>query len=176
MPPELNIKGFSNLCLRAFQARDANRLARLAGVSSVVRFTLGIPLPYSVAAARDWIAGLPERHASGMELIFALSLDRALIGSVGLTLELEHQRAEIGYWLGEEYRGLGYGRAAVEAVCQYALSALAIRRIYALCFPENQASHRLLEAAGFEREGLLRQHVVKEEQSGDVICFARLMR
>lgn len=176
MPPDLKVKGFPTLCLRAFQARDANRLARLAGVSSVVRFTLGIPLPYSVAAAREWIAGLPERHASGMEFIFALSLDRALIGSVGLTLELEHQRAEIGYWLGEEYRGLGYGRAAVERVCQHAFSALAIRRVYALCFPENLDSHRLLEATGFAREGVLREHVVKDGQSSDVICFARLMR
>lgn len=175
-PPELLVPSIQGLSLRAFQIRDANRLARLAGVDSVVRFTLGIPLPYSVSAAREWIAGLAERHASGVELIFALSLDQALIGSVGLTLELEHRRAEIGYWLGEGYRGRGYARAAVECVCQYAFATLALRRVYALCFPENVTSHRLLEAAGFEREGLLRQHIVKETQSGDVICFARVMR
>lgn len=175
-PPRLTIEAFPKLLLRNFNARDSSRLARLAGVNSVVQYTLGIPLPYSVAAAREWIAGLVERNASGLELIYALCLENELIGSVGLTLELEHQRAEIGYWLGEDYRGFGYARAAVERVCQHAFAALSIRRVYALCFPENMASHRLLEAIGFQREGLLRQHIVKAEQSGDVICFARLVR
>ena len=175
-PRSLSIEPFPRLTLRSFHARDAARLARLAGVDSVVRFTLGIPLPYSIIAAREWIAGLAQRHASGMELIYALCLDNALIGSVGLTLELENKRAEIGYWLGEDFRGNGFARAAVDSVCQYAFAELAIRRVYALCFPENLSSHRLLECAGFEREGCLRQHIVKDEQSGDVICFARVMR
>jgi [ribosomal protein S5]-alanine N-acetyltransferase len=171
MPSPIRIVHIPGLCLRPFRIKDAKRLAKLAGVSSVVRYTLGIPLPYSVEAAHDWIVGLAARFEGGIELIYALSLRGHLVGSIGLTFEAEHQRAEIGYWLGEPYRGRGLTRAAVAALCDFAFMAHNLTRIYGLCFPDNSASHAVLRAAGFRREGKLRSHIVKDGRALDALVF-----
>ena len=171
--PTIRIREIPGFCLRAFAATDAPRLAGLAGVTSVVRYTLGIPLPYSVDAAAEWIAGLDARFVDGVELIYALSLRGHLVGSIGLTFEPEHARAEIGYWLGEPYRGRGLMRAAVQALCEHVFTVRQINRIYGFCFPENVASHTVLRGAGFRREGKLRAHVVKDGCAEDVVVFGR---
>ena len=169
--PTIRIRSVPGFCLRAFAATDARRLAKLAGVSSVVRYTLGIPLPYSVEAAAEWIAGLDARFVDGIELIYALSVRGNLVGSIGLSFEPEHARAEIGYWLGEPYRGRGLMRAAVKGLCEHVFAVRQINRIYGLCFPENVASHAVLRGAGFRREGKLRAHVVKDGRAEDVVVF-----
>ncbi len=173
--PIIRIRDFPGLCLRPFATADAARLAKLAGVTSVVRYTLGIPLPYSIEAAAEWIAGLEGRFSDGIELIFALSLRGHLVGSIGLIFEPEHQRAEIGYWLGEPYRGRGFTRASVQAACEHVFNDRNVTRVYGLCFPENVASHAVLRGAGFRREGKLRAHVVKDGRAEDVVVFGRTL-
>ena len=138
----IRIRDFPGFCLRPFAAADAQRLAKLAGVTSVVRYTLGIPLPYSVEAAAEWIAGLEARVGEGIELIYALSLRGHLVGSIGLIFEPEHQRAEIGYWLGEPYRGRGLTRAAVQAVCDHVVMINAGKLVV------SGATNSLLERTG----------------------------
>jgi [ribosomal protein S5]-alanine N-acetyltransferase len=174
--PHLLVPEHAHFILRPFALDDAPRLAKLAGVTSVVRYTLGIPLPYSVEAASAWIAGLDERVESGIEVIYALSLRQKLVGSIGLTLELEHRRAEIGYWVGEPYRGKGLASAAVAVLSHFGFEELRLTRIYGLCFPENIASQTVLRRAGFKREGRLRAHIVKDARAEDVICFGRTAR
>lgn len=173
--PTIRIPDVSGFCLRAFAAGDASRLANLAGVTSVVRYTLGIPLPYSIEAAAEWIAGLDARFSDGIELIYALSLRGHVVGSVGLTFEPEHARAEIGYWLGEPYRGRGLMRAAVQVLSEHIFAERNVNRIYGLCFPENSASHAVLRGAGFRREGRLRAHIVKDGRAEDVVVFGRII-
>lgn len=166
------------LRLRAFNASDAAALARIAGVYSVARNTWGIPLPYSPAAAAAWISDLVEREAAGLERIFAITLGEPssseLCGAVGLTLESEHARAELGYWLGENFRGHGYAREAVSCVLAQAFAELGLARIYAHCITDNRASLNLLEALGFEREGLLRGHICKDDTRLDVFVYGLL--
>ena len=173
--PAIRISDYAGFYLRAFAAKDSARLAGLAGVTSVVRYTLGIPLPYGIDAAAEWIAGLDARFSDGVELIYALSLRGHLIGSIGLTFEAEHQRAEIGYWLGEPYRGRGLMRAAVHAICENIFMTRNVTRIYGFCFPENIASHAVLRGAGFRREGKLRGHIVKDGRAEDVVIFGLTM-
>jgi [ribosomal protein S5]-alanine N-acetyltransferase len=160
------------LRLRAFAQSDAKRLARIAGVESVVRFTLGIPLPYTETAALEWIDGLIERNAQGMEWISAISWHGRLVGSVGLTIESEHRRAEIGYWLGEDYRGRGFAQAAVAQTCRIAFDQLGLHRLYGLCFLDNIASQQLLLKLGFRKEGRLRGHIVKDDVTKDALLYA----
>ena len=162
--------GLPGITMRPFTAVDAPRLAKLAGVQSVYDNTYGIPFPYPESAARAWIAGLPERHANGLEVIFAISRRQQLIGSIGLTVEREHLRAEVGYWIGESYRGLGIARAALGAAMGHAFNTLALQRLYAHILLENDASRQVLLHCGFRREGTLRGHVEKNGMR-DVVLF-----
>lgn len=62
--------------------------------------------------------------------------------------------AEMGYYIGEPYWGLGLGTSAVMQICKYIFENTDIIRIFAEPFAYNTASGRVLEKAGFQFEGL----------------------
>jgi len=69
----------------------------------------------------------------------------------------------------------GYATEALRAVVTLA-GPLGVRRLYALCHPEHQASARVLEKCGFSREATLHRHTVfpnlAPDEPGDVLCYA----
>lgn len=81
----------------------------------------------------------------------------------GITLgNIRHgvaQTGHIGYWMGERFAGQGYMLEAVRLVATYAFAKLHLHRIEAACIPGNERSVRVLEKAGFQREGLLRAYL-----------------
>ncbi len=92
--------------------------------------------------------------------IFANETDR-LAG--GITLgNIRHgvaQSGQIGYWIGQRYAGQGYMVEAIRLLVPYAFDTLRLHRIEAACIPDNARSMRVLEKAGFKREGLLRSYL-----------------
>jgi ribosomal-protein-alanine N-acetyltransferase len=82
--------------------------------------------------------------------------------------------AELGYWLGESYWGRGIATRAVRAIIQWAFESLALERIQARVFDSNVASCRVLEKAGFTREGRLRSSVLKLNLVMDLLVYAIL--
>ena len=85
-------------------------MARLAGDRLIAETTLTIPHPYPPGAAEAWIGRHREEAERGNALNLALERreDGALLGAIGLGVEPEHGRAEIGYWIGVPYWGNGY--------------------------------------------------------------------
>ena len=69
------------------------------------------------------------------------------------------QSASIGYWMGERFAGRGLMAEAVELVVDHCFRTLRLHRLEAACIPENNRSVRVLEKAGFEREGLLHSYL-----------------
>jgi ribosomal-protein-alanine N-acetyltransferase len=69
------------------------------------------------------------------------------------------QTGQIGYWIGERYSGKGYMSEALRLVTRYAFDTLRLHRVEAACIPKNIPSVRVLEKAGFQREGLLRSYL-----------------
>jgi RimJ/RimL family protein N-acetyltransferase len=75
-----------------------------------------------------------------------------VVGGVNLRL-CDHQIAEISYFLRESARGRGFATRAVQLVARWAFDELGIGRIELRVHPDNLASHRVAERAGFSREG-----------------------
>jgi len=69
------------------------------------------------------------------------------------------QSGQIGYWIGERFAGRGFMREALELVLIFAFGTLRLHRIEAACIPDNARSIRVLEKAGFRREGLARSYL-----------------
>jgi len=80
----------------------------------------------------------------------------ALAGTIGLHAEGD-KRAEIGYWLGEEFQGRGLVTSACQALIRYAFDDLGVQRICIRAAPENLRSRAIPERLGFTCEGTLRQ-------------------
>jgi ribosomal-protein-alanine N-acetyltransferase len=81
--------------------------------------------------------------------------DGTPVGYVG------HGKADGGCWVGylvaPAARGRGYGSEAVLLITDYLFLHKDIGRIQAETHPANAASQRVLEKAGFTREGILRR-------------------
>lgn len=99
--------------------------------------------------------------------------DDALVGGVTLSNVRRGvaQTASLGYWAGERFAGKGYITAAVRAVVLYAFDDLDLHRVEAACQPDNLASRRVLEKAGFTHEGQARAYLKINGQWRDHLLF-----
>jgi len=119
---------------------------------------------------------LPEMRASGMLAPYLIEDTRTgeLLG--GFTLHhLDRMRdsVELGYWLFPEARGRGVATRAVRAGAEHAL-ANGIYCVEAHVRVGNDASERVLERAGFEREGVRRRFLRYRGRRVDATLFTRL--
>jgi ribosomal-protein-alanine N-acetyltransferase len=90
------------------------------------------------------------------------------LGSVGLkVLNTEAGIAEIGFMIKETAQGKGYGSEALILIRDCAFSQLGLNKLTAICAVQNTGSYKLLEKAGFEREGCLKQNAVINQQFVD---------
>jgi RimJ/RimL family protein N-acetyltransferase len=157
LPRELDTP---RLHLRRPQRGDALALfARFAADAEVTRY-LSWPRHRTVADTREFLDASErewEAHGTGPYLVF--SREGLLAGATGLHLETPY-RASTGYALARDAWGRGYATEATRAMISLAWSLPRMWRLYALCHPENAASLRVLQKAGFEREGRLRKYLV----------------
>ena len=76
--------------------------------------------------------------------------------------------------MGEPHAGRGHMGKAVRLASVYAFASLRLHRIEAACLPTNMRSIRLLESAGFRREGLARSYLRINGIWQDHVLYARL--
>lgn len=98
----------------------------------------------------------------------------------GITLSNVRRRAAqmgtLGYWMGADHAGKGIMTEAVGILSTHGFSELKLHRLEAACIPENIASVRVLEKAGFIREGVARDYLAIAGKRRDHLLFARLAR
>ena len=125
-----------------------------------------VPLLRQSVPAQSRAATLPvdKRHTPAS----------TLIGAVGLRLELDDRRAELGYWIGKPYWNQGYCTEAARAAIQFGFEQLELNRIFANHFVRNPASGRVMQKLGMVYEGRLRQHVKKWDAFEDLELYGIL--
>jgi RimJ/RimL family protein N-acetyltransferase len=164
--------------LSAFQASDKDALVGHLNDRDIYDRTLRIPFPYTGAAADEWLALVAKiTPQQGRPVHFAVrSADGSLIGGCGFDgfqVGKSH-RAAVGYWLARPFWGRGTMTAVVRRVCRHAFEEFGLVKITAHVFSHNPASARVLEKCGFQEEGFLRKHYLKDGQFLDVRLFALL--
>ncbi len=149
------------LLLRPLQLSDGFDVQRMAGKSKVAENTLYMPFPYPDGIAEEWIATHVKDFQEKKQLVLGICRrsDKKLIGCIGLTLKMEIENAELGYWIGEEFWNQGFATEAAKAIIQYSFESLNIHKVYANYFSNNPASGRVMEKAGMVQEGYLKEHV-----------------
>lgn len=164
------------LTLRPYTLDDIPVLVPLIGAREVAATTLRIPHPYTEEIAREFIANAEKDHASGrcVRLGIIVRESAALCGGVGLQIESDHRRAELGYWIGLPYWGQGYATEAAFAVVQYGFEALALQRIFASHVTANVASGKVLQKIGMRYEGCHRSHILKWGKFLDLEMYGML--
>jgi RimJ/RimL family protein N-acetyltransferase len=125
---------------------------------------------------RVWREVMPGLRARG--ILFPYVIEDTNDGSIlgGLTLRhFDPMRGviEVGYWLFAEARGRGLATRAVRAVARVAFAS-GLSRIEANVRLGNDASVRVLERAGFSREGVKRRLLRHGDERADATLFSLL--
>ncbi|MDQ3951707.1 MAG: GNAT family N-acetyltransferase [Actinomycetota bacterium] len=111
---------------------------------------------FTLAGQRAAIEELVAAHAAGAAYSFCIRAGGELIGRLTLSqvFRKAFRNCHLGYWVGEEHNGRGYATAAVRAAVRLAFDDLGLHRVQANVMTRNRRSARVLEKAGFRKEGL----------------------
>lgn len=162
--------------IRKWKLSDAQELASALSNKRIQdNLRDGLPYPYTEANAREYISQMLSVDEQDT-FAFAITADDKVIGSIGAFRQdnIHRQTAELGYYIAVDYWGQGIATDAVKQVCKYVFENSDIIRIYAEPFAYNNASCRVLEKAGFQYEGTLRDNAVKNGKVLDMKMYALL--
>jgi [ribosomal protein S5]-alanine N-acetyltransferase len=161
--------------LRPITAADADSLARYANDRRVsIHLRDRFPFPYSPSDAIEFIAFL---EADDQQMHWGIDVGGEIVGGIGLGIRADVERltAELGYWLGVPFWGRGIVPEAVRVVTDIGHQERGLVRIFAKTYAGNVRSERVLEKAGYLREGLMRSAVIKEGRILDATLFAHVV-
>lgn len=162
--------------IRKWQLSDARDLASaLSNTKIQDNLRDGLPYPYTEKDAVEYITAMLSADENET-FAFAITIDGKAIGSIGVFRQgnIHRQTAELGYCIAEEYWGKGIMTEAVKQICKYVFEKSDIIRIYAEPFAYNTASCRVLEKAGFQYEGTLRNNAIKNGKVIDMKMYSLL--
>lgn len=170
------------LHLRHFTAADAPFVVDLVSDPAIAAGVLALPYPYTLADALEWICQQEQGREDGTEYTFAIGERQGgtLAGAASLRVNCEHSHAELGYWIGRDFRRKGYAREAASALLEFGFFGLGLHRIYARHLAWNTASARVLTGIGLKHEGTMRDHALKWGSFQDIevygICIDEYFR
>ena len=152
---------------------DVAEYANNEGIAKWLRDVF--PFPYTHKDAEEFVTAFSE-IGDDVQLARAIVSGGRAVGSVGIfpQKDVYKRSGELGYWLAEPYWGKGIMTSAVKKLCAEAFERYDIVRIYAEPYADNKGSRRVLEKAGFELEGVLKDSVFKRGQMHDSCVYALL--
>lgn len=117
---------------------------------------------------------MPELQTSGRLFPLVIVDGDAIVGGASLNnYEPFRDRVEVGYWLYPQGRGRGIATRVARAIAEHAFH-VGLLRVEAVVRPANEPSIRVLERAGFIREGVLRSLLRHGDGRADAILFSLL--
>jgi [ribosomal protein S5]-alanine N-acetyltransferase len=163
-----------NVSIRSWSKGDAKSIAKYANNKNIwLNLRDGFPHPYSLGDAEKFIGNV---LAKKIESFFAISTKEEAIGSIGLSLgqDVHRYTAELGYWLAEPFWNKGITTDSIRFISEFGFEHLKLVRIFAEPYASNIASSRVLEKAGFQKEGILKANVYKNRQILDQAMYAKI--
>jgi RimJ/RimL family protein N-acetyltransferase len=159
--------------LRPFRDDDVPAIAAACADPQITRFTVGVPHPYTQEDARAYVERAEREwsHGQGRPLAIADADTDELLGAIEVRLGEE---GSIGYWMAPAARGRGIATRALVLLSRWAVADGGVERLALTTHPENLASQRVAEKAGFVREGVLRSHMRFREGRRDSVLFSLL--
>ena len=167
-----------HIYLSEFQPSDQGACVEHLKEKEIYDHTLRIPYPYTEAHFQEWLQIVARTtQQQGRPVHWAIrNTEDHLIGGCGFDgfqLGKSH-RAEMGYWLAKPYWNQGIMTAVVRRTCQYAFEEFGLVKVTAHVFAFNPASARVLEKCGFEQEGYVKKHHLKDGQLIDARLYGLL--
>ena len=130
----------------------------------------GTMYPVSEFEHEEWIKRVATSPDIKLFAVFDKETDQFL-GTIGLkNFDQKNRNAEL--FISLDSTG-GYGADAGETLVRFSFAHLNLHKIYLKVFATNQRAIRCYEKAGFQSEGVLKQHHFENGEYIDVIVMGR---
>ena len=160
------------LTIRRAEADDCDAVYEMFTASTVYAGTLQLPYP----SREYWRRRLSENSDSDYYLVGII--DDQIVGMVSVDTFPNRPRRRhagaIGISVHDEWQGKGVGKELMRAIVDLADNWLNLTRLELEVYADNEAAIRLYERFGFEVEGRLRQHALRNGEFVDAIMMGRI--
>jgi RimJ/RimL family protein N-acetyltransferase len=155
------------LRLRRPTLADVKAIARLANDRRIAENTRRLPHPYCQDHAIEFVRGTAKGNR---ESAFLIENNYTPIGMVGIDWH-QPDAPELGYWLGVEHWGQGFGTEAARAAIDFAFEEFDVEQMVSGARVSNPASRNILEKCGFQWSGVELHRFEALGSSTPVDCF-----
>jgi RimJ/RimL family protein N-acetyltransferase len=159
------------LTLRRPTLADVKAIARLANDRRIAENTRRLPHPYSQDHAIEFLRATANDDRA---TVFLIENNHTPIGMVGVDRRAP-DAPELGYWLGVEHWGQGFGTEAARAAIDFTFEEFDVEHLLSGARVANPASRNILEKCGFQWSGVELHRFEALGSSTPVDCF-RLSR
>lgn len=166
----------ARLTLRPVRMSDAADMYEYSKDPEVARHVLW-DAHRSIHQTREYIRYLLRQYRNAAPGTFAIALrdNGKVIGTIGfMWVQTENRSAEVGYSLSRAYWNQGYMSEALQVVVEFGFQKLGLNRIEAQHETANPASGHVMQHAGMQHEGTLRQRIYNKGRFVDVELYAIL--
>jgi RimJ/RimL family protein N-acetyltransferase len=168
----------STVRLRGIEREDIPTFVQWMNDPEVIKYLL-INSPLSKVMEEKWFdhqLEIPPEQGQVLAIEVLDSRKWVMIGTTGLhNIEQVNRAAEFGISIGDKrYWNKGYGVITSKLMLKHGFEDLNLNRIYLNVFAENTRAIKAYEAAGYIREGILRQALYKNGSYHDCILMSVL--
>lgn len=134
-------------------------LVRHANNPKIADQIFNIDYPYTEENAIERMNFVFQALKQEDRYIFAIAdkVHNEVIGEIGIHIA-DGNKAEMGYWLSEDYWGKGLITEAIAAALRFGFEEVGLNKIFATHFLENPASGKAMIKNGMVKEGELIDH------------------
>lgn len=172
----MNIIKTKKFLLRPYRITDAKEVARALNNWNILRNLASLPFPYKEKDAIDYIKKTSEemKKKNPSDFVMVIEISGKPAGALGVH-HIEHShKAELGYWLAENYWGQGIMPMAVKKFLAFTIRKFKLRRVFARIYIHNKGSMRVAEKVGMEFEGIARKEMFKNGKYIDCATYAKV--
>lgn len=167
----------SEIRLRALELMDVDTLYEWENDTAAWQEGSTIA-PFSRRQLMDYVTTYDGDIYSARQLRLMIAVE-GHIGAVGAIDLYEFDpvnlRAGVGIYLSPEFRGAGYGRAALEELAAYCRDRLGMHQLWAIAGQDNHRSRALFEECGFTASGRLRSWLRRGTAYTDAYLYQRML-
>lgn len=134
--------------------------------------------PYSRAVLWQYLEGYTGDIYSQrqLRLMITLASDSTPVGTIDyLNFDPLNNRAELGLFIDNNYRGQGLGRQALELLTTYSREHLGLRQLYVFIALSNEVCLKMFEDFGYRRVGDIKSWVKRGSTYHDVALLQMIL-
>ena len=164
----------ADLVLRGWSFDDVLAIAEGCRDAEIPRWIPFVPVPYTERDAAEYVEACLAAGPERFPFAVAAAAGGRLLGSIDLRVNAM-RTGHVGYWMAAETRGHGVCTHALRVLSRWGFDDLRLGRLELVTDPDNRASQRVAEKAGFRREGVLRSYLLYPDgRRRDSVMFSLL--